>query len=54
MRSSAANGSDAVVVTTMKAWDTSVTDKRAGQQKLVKALLATGQAGGRRGHARPL
>ena len=40
---SAANGSDAVVVTTMKAWDTSVTDKRAGQQKLVKALLATGK-----------
>ena len=40
---SAANDSDAVVVTTMKAWDTSVTDKRAGQQKLVKALLATGK-----------
>lgn len=40
---SAANDSDTVVVTTMKAWDTSVTDKRAGQQKLVKALLATGK-----------
>jgi beta-N-acetylhexosaminidase len=38
----AAESSDAVVVTTMKAWDTQVTDKRAGQQELVKALLATG------------
>lgn len=38
----AAQGKDAVVVTTMKAWDTTVTDKRAGQQKLVAALRATG------------
>lgn len=38
----AAQGKDAVVVTTMKAWDTNVTDKRAGQQKLVKALQDTG------------
>ncbi|MFW5472729.1 glycoside hydrolase family 3 protein [Knoellia sp. CPCC 206450] len=37
-----AQGKDAVVVTTMKAWDTNVTDKRAGQQKLVKALQDTG------------
>jgi len=36
-------GQDAVVVTTMKAWDTSVTDKLGGQQKLVAALLATGK-----------
>jgi beta-N-acetylhexosaminidase len=35
-------GQDAVVVTTMKAWDTLVTDKLGGQQKLVAALLATG------------
>ena len=34
---------DAVVVTTMKAWDTAVTDKREGQQKLVEQLLATGK-----------
>ena len=34
---------DAVVVTTMKAWDTEVTDKRAGQQKLVERLLTTGK-----------
>ena len=34
---------DVVVVTTMKAWDTSVTDTRGGQQKLVKQLLATGK-----------
>jgi beta-N-acetylhexosaminidase len=27
----------------MKAWDTAVTDKKAGQQKLVKGLLATGK-----------
>ncbi len=40
---SAASTQDAVVVTTMKAWDTSVTDTRAGQQKLVKQLLATGK-----------
>lgn len=38
----AAAEKDAVVVTTMKAWDTEVTDKRAGQQKLVKALVDTG------------
>jgi beta-N-acetylhexosaminidase len=38
----AAAGQDAVVVTTMKAWDTSVTDPAGGQQRLVKALLATG------------
>ena len=38
----AASGKHAVVVTTMKAWDTSVTDKRGGQQKLVRQLLATG------------
>jgi beta-N-acetylhexosaminidase len=34
---------DAVVVTTMKAWDTTVTDPSGGQQKLVTALLATGK-----------
>ena len=39
----AAADKDAVVVTTMKAWDTTVTDPRAGQQKLVKQLLATGR-----------
>ncbi|KRE56538.1 beta-N-acetylhexosaminidase [Phycicoccus sp. Soil748] len=39
----AAAGQDAVVVTTMKAWDTSATDPRGGQQKLVQALLATGK-----------
>ncbi|GAB3439737.1 glycoside hydrolase family 3 protein [Phycicoccus ginsengisoli] len=39
----AAQGQDAVVVTTMKAWDTSVTDRRGGQQKLVEQLLATGK-----------
>ncbi len=39
----AAADKDVVVVTTMKAWDTSVTDTRGGQQKLVKALLATGK-----------
>lgn len=38
----ASAGQDLVVVTTMKAWDTAVTDRRAGQQKLVKGLLATG------------
>ncbi len=38
----AAQGRDAVVVTTMKAWDTTVTDPRAGQQHLVAALRATG------------
>jgi beta-N-acetylhexosaminidase len=39
----AAAGQDAVVVTTMKAWDTKVTDPQGGQQKLVAALLATGE-----------
>ena len=39
----AAADQDAVVVTTMKAWDTTVTDPRGGQQKLVKQLLATGK-----------
>ncbi len=39
----AAKASDAVVVTTQKAWDTEVTDKNAKQQKLVKDLLATGK-----------
>jgi beta-N-acetylhexosaminidase len=34
---------DVVVVNTMKAWDTTVTDKRGAQQKLVKQLLATGK-----------
>ncbi len=38
----AAAGRDAVVVTTMKAWDATVTDKRRGQQKLVAALRDTG------------
>jgi beta-N-acetylhexosaminidase len=38
----AASGKDLVVVTTMKAWDTSVTDTRGGQQKLVGQLVATG------------
>ncbi len=38
----AAAGQDAVVVTTMKAWDTTTTDPRGGQQKLVEQLLATG------------
>ena len=37
-----AAGQDAVVVTTMKAWDTTVTDPTGGQRKLVEALLATG------------
>jgi beta-N-acetylhexosaminidase len=35
-------GQDAVVVTTMKAWDTTVTDPAGGQKKLVAALEATG------------
>ncbi|OFE15252.1 beta-N-acetylhexosaminidase [Humibacillus sp. DSM 29435] len=39
----ASAASDSVVVTTMKAWDTSVTDPTGGQQKLVNALLATGR-----------
>ncbi|MFC0628768.1 glycoside hydrolase family 3 protein [Kribbella deserti] len=34
---------DVTVVLTQKAWDTKVTDKLAKQQKLVKALLATGK-----------
>lgn len=38
----AAQGKDYAVVTTMKAWDTAVTDKGAGQQKLVKALQDSG------------
>ncbi|WP_353952383.1 glycoside hydrolase family 3 protein [Knoellia sp. S7-12] len=38
----AAAGKDYVVVNTMKAWDTAVTDKKAGQQRLVKALQDTG------------
>ncbi len=38
----AAAGRDAVVVTTMKAWDTTVTDKTRGQQKLVAALRGIG------------
>ncbi|MFC7490130.1 MULTISPECIES: glycoside hydrolase family 3 protein [unclassified Knoellia] len=38
----AAAGKDYVVVTTMKAWDTAVTDKRGGQQKLVRSLQDTG------------
>ena len=37
-----AAGQDAVVVTTMKAWDTTVTDPTGGQRKLVEALRATG------------
>jgi beta-N-acetylhexosaminidase len=37
-----AAGQDIVVVTTMKAWDTAVTDPKGGQQRLVKALVATG------------
>jgi len=39
----AAADKDVVVVTTMKAWDTNVTDTRGGQQKLVKQLLGTGK-----------
>jgi beta-N-acetylhexosaminidase len=39
----AAADQDAVVVTTMKAWDTQAVDPRAGQQKLVEDLLATGK-----------
>jgi len=38
-----AAGQDAIVVTTMKAWDTTVTDRLGGQQRLVAALLATGK-----------
>ncbi|MEI8408388.1 MULTISPECIES: glycoside hydrolase family 3 protein [unclassified Kribbella] len=38
-----AQQNDVTVVTTMKAWDTTVTDKLAKQQKLVKDLLATGK-----------
>ncbi|OYO01361.1 glycoside hydrolase family 3 protein [Enemella evansiae] len=39
----AAQSVDTVIVLTNKAWDTAVTDKTAGQQKLVKQLLATGK-----------
>ncbi|WP_082580688.1 glycoside hydrolase family 3 protein [Phycicoccus sp. Root563] len=39
----AAATQDAVVVTTMKAWDKAVTDPRGGQQKLVEQLVATGK-----------
>ena len=39
----AAQGQDAIVITTMKAWDTAVTDPRGGQQKLVQQLQATGK-----------
>ncbi|GAB3705593.1 glycoside hydrolase family 3 protein [Mariniluteicoccus flavus] len=39
----AAQAVDTVIVLTNKAWDTAITDKAAGQQKLVKALLATGK-----------
>ena len=39
----AAQDQQVVVVTTYKAWDTAVTDKRAGQQRLVAALRATGK-----------
>ena len=38
----AAAGQDAVVVTTMKAWDAAVTDPAGGQRRLVEALVATG------------
>ncbi|MEU4607687.1 glycoside hydrolase family 3 protein [Kribbella sp. NPDC023972] len=38
-----AQQNDVTVVLTMKAWDTTVTDKLAKQQKLVKDLLATGK-----------
>jgi len=36
------SGQDLVIVTTMKAWDTTVTDPTGGQKKLVAALQATG------------
>lgn len=39
----AAKGQDTIVVTTMKAWDTTTTDPKGGQKKLVKALQATGK-----------
>jgi beta-N-acetylhexosaminidase len=38
-----AQASDVTVVLTQKAWDTTVTDPKAKQQKLVKDLLATGR-----------
>ena len=38
-----AQQNDVTVVLTQKAWDTTVTDKLAKQQKLVKDLLATGK-----------
>ncbi|NNG19002.1 glycoside hydrolase family 3 protein [Naumannella sp. ID2617S] len=39
----AAQAVDTVVVLTNKAWDTAVTDRAGGQQKLVKQLLGTGK-----------
>ncbi|KQU65558.1 beta-N-acetylhexosaminidase [Phycicoccus sp. Root101] len=39
----AAATQDAVVVTTMKAWDKAVTDPRGGQRKLVEQLVSTGK-----------
>jgi beta-N-acetylhexosaminidase len=38
-----AAGQDVLVVTTMKAWDTMVTDPLGGQKRLVQALLDTGK-----------
>ncbi|MEV6288219.1 glycoside hydrolase family 3 protein [Kribbella sp. NPDC051770] len=38
-----AQANDVTVVLTQKAWDTTVTDKQAKQQKLVNDLLATGK-----------
>lgn len=38
-----AAGQDVLVVTTMKAWDTMVTDRLGGQKRLVQALLDTGK-----------
>ena len=38
-----AQANDVTIVLTQKAWDTTVTDKLAKQQKLVKDLLATGK-----------
>jgi beta-N-acetylhexosaminidase len=38
-----AQANDVTVVLTQKAWDTKVTDRLGKQQKLVKALLATGK-----------
>lgn len=39
----AAQGQEVIVVTTYKAWNTAVVDPRAGQQRLVTALRATGK-----------